>query len=129
MLNAINFDFRFRVQKLANIFNLYLLLCKVIFLQTTEVSKLRGLLPAAKSFPLSDEPLLLITRGPGQGTDLATVGGTTPQIIGRNACKLLWTKEELMSHMLSPKVKQKQGVPTRTDFSPARKNLLKSNFS
>ena len=62
------------------------------------------------------------------GKDLALVTGSTAQMIGRNACKELWTREELKVHMLSPKAKQqKQGTPVRTDFSPVRKELLKGS--
>ena len=89
------------------------------------MSKLGVLLPVAKSFPERDEALLLITKGPGEGTNLATTGGATPQLVGRNACKRLWTVEEIKQHMLSPKIKQKQGVVSRTDFSPTRKTLFK----
>ena len=60
------------------------------------------------------------------GSDLALVEGATPQIIGRNACRKLWTTDELKQHMLSPKIKQKQGDVARTDFSPTKKELLKS---
>ena len=83
------------------------------------------LLPTPKTYPKNGEPLLMITKGPGKGSDLATVGRSTPQLIGRNACKVLWTKEELMTHMLSPKLKKKEGMMARTDFSPTRKELLK----
>ena len=93
--------------------------------QTAEISKLGVLLPAAKSFPVSDQLLLLITKGPGKGKDLALVTGTSPQIIGRNACKQLWTDDEMKTHMLSPKGKKKQGAIIRTDFSPVRKEHLK----
>ena len=82
-------------------------------------------MPAAKSFPMGETPLLLIPKGPGKGTDLAQVVGSSPQLIGRNACKELWTTEELKSYMLSPKMKQKQGAVLRTDFSPTRKEILK----
>ena len=53
------------------------------------------------------------------------MGGSTPQLIGRNASKELWTREELKCHMLSPKGKNKQGKEVRTDFSPTRKQLFK----
>ena len=59
------------------------------------------------------------------GSDLALIEGATPQLIGRNACRKLWTNDELKQHMLSPKIKQKPGVVARTDFSPTRKELLK----
>ena len=89
------------------------------------MSKLGVLLPVAKSFPENEQQLLPIPKGPGKGEDLATVGGISPQLIGRNACKKLWTEEELKKHMLSPKGKNKQGGVARTDFSPTRKGLLK----
>ena len=89
------------------------------------MSKLGVLLPKAKSFPDGGKPLLLITKGPGKGTDLAAVTGSTPQLIGKNASKKLWFNDEIKNHMLSPKSKQKEGVPMRTDFSPTRKELFK----
>ncbi|XP_075264349.1 uncharacterized protein LOC142356294 isoform X2 [Convolutriloba macropyga] len=95
---------------------------------TAEISKLGVLLPAAKSFPPSDKKLLEIPKGPGKGKDLALVSGSSPQMIGRNACKMLWTQEELKQHMLSPKSKQKQGTTSRIDFSPTRKEILKELF-
>ena len=67
-------------------------------------------------------------KGPGKGSDLATVTGSTPQLIGRNACKQLWYTEEIKEHMLSPKSKQKEGVMQRTDFSPVRKKLFKGKL-
>ena len=86
------------------------------------------LLPSPNSFPQSDKPLLEIIKGPGKGKDLALVTGPTAQIIGRNASKELWTRDELKNHMLSPKKKQKQGAQTRTDFSPVRKEQLKGSI-
>ena len=74
---------------------------------------------------MGETPLLLIPKGPGKGKDLAQVVGSSTQLIGRNACKELWTTEELKSHMLSPKMKQKQGAVLRTDFSPTRKEIFK----
>ena len=47
------------------------------------------LLPVAKGFPERDEPQLAIKKGPRKGQDLALVAGSTPEIIGRNACKIL----------------------------------------
>ena len=61
------------------------------------------------------------------GENLALVEGVTPQIIGRNASKKLWTRDELKQHMLSPKVRTKSGVEPRTDFSPIRKALFKGD--
>ena len=63
------------------------------------------MLPTPKSFPVGGQPLLPFPKGPGKGKNLAVVGGASAQIIGRNACKELWTKEELKKHMLSPKLK------------------------
>ena len=83
------------------------------------------MLPTPKSFDKSDKKLLPITVGPGIGEDLALVEGVTAQIIGRNASKKLWTRDELKQHMLSPKLKTKLGVEPRTDFSPVRKELFK----
>ena len=62
---------------------------------------------------------------PGKGEDLALVDGVTSEVIGRNASKKLWDREELKNHMLSPKGKCKAGAEPRTDFSPTRKELFK----
>ena len=61
------------------------------------------------------------------GKDLALVEGQTPQIIGRNAAKELWTRDEIKNHMLSPKGRCKAGAEPRTDFSPTRKAVFKGN--
>ena len=94
-----------------------------------EISKLGVILPSAKSIPRGENPLLPIPKGMSKGQDLALVEGVTPQIIGRNASKLLWTNDELKSHMLSPKGKNKVGNIPRTDFSPVRKATLRGYFS
>ena len=89
------------------------------------MAKLGVLLPAPKSVTQGETALLEIPKGPGKGKDLALVGGATPQLLGRNASKELWTREEIMSHMMSPKLKCKPGKEPRTDFSPIRKKLFK----
>ena len=63
------------------------------------------------------------------GEDLALVEGFTPQLIGRNALKKLWSRDELKQQMLSPKVRTKSGVEPRTDFSPIKKALFKGDKS
>ena len=83
-------------------------------------------MPDPKFFSQGDQPKLLIPSGPYAGEDLALVGGLTPQIIGRNASKKLWTVDEIKSHMLSPKSSgNKPGKEPRTDFSPVLKALFK----
>ena len=119
--SVINFDSKPFVAK---VFCYCLVFVQLKLFQTPEISKLGVLLPAAKSFPVFDQPLLLFTKGPGKGKDLALVTRTSPQIIGRNASKQLWTDDEMKIHMLSPKGKKKQGAFIRTDFSPVRKEQL-----
>ena len=84
-------------------------------------------MPEPKSYSQDDQPKLLIPKGPCTGEDLALVGGLTPQLIGRNASKKLWTLDEIKAHMLSPKSKNKAGKEPRVDFSPVRKALFKGN--
>ncbi|XP_075261942.1 uncharacterized protein LOC142353562 isoform X2 [Convolutriloba macropyga] len=92
---------------------------------TSEVAKLGVLLSDPKSYSNVDQPKLLIPKGPFAGEDLALVGGLTPQVIGRNASKKLWTVDELKTHMLSPKVKSKGGEEARTGFRLLEKISLK----
>ena len=93
-----------------------------------QISKLGVILPSAKSFPMNDNPLLPIPKGENKGKDLALVEGVSPQIIGRNASKMLWTTEEMKCHMMSPKGRNKVGNIPRTDFSPVRKETFKGYF-
>ena len=86
------------------------------FLRTAEIAKLGVLLPVAKRFKEESNPTLPIPKGPDAGQDLALVEGGTAQVLGRNASKMLWSREELKRHMLSPKGKNKKGSEPRTDF-------------
>ena len=94
-------------------------------MQTAEIEKLGVLLPVAKRFKEEENATVPIPKGPAVGRDLALVEGGTAQVLGRNASKILWTRDELKAHMLSPKGKNKKGTEPRTDFSPVRKETLK----
>ena len=83
--------------------------------------------PEPHQIDAEDEPLI-IAKGPNQGENLMLVEGNTPQSLARGACKRLYTKEETMGHMLSPKTKPRTGVVQRDDFSPVRKNQLKGSL-
>ena len=86
--------------------------------------KLGIILPEPKRLETGEHALIPISKGHEAGKDLATTEGKTPELLARNASKRLWTNEELMKHMLSPK-RQKN---SRTDFSPERKNCFKSKI-
>ena len=73
--------------------------------------------------PEEGDEALVILKGPSQGQDLMKVEGTTPQALARNATKKLWTKDEIMEHLLSPK--RSRPGNSREDFSPVRKTHLK----
>ena len=84
-------------------------------------------MPEPKNYSQNDQPKLLIPKFPCTSEDLALVGGLTPQLIGRNASKKLWTVEEIKAHILSPKSKNKAGKEPRVNFSSVRKALFKGN--
>ena len=80
----------------------------------------------------SEAPQISILRGPNFGKDLMKVKGSTPQSLARNAAKVLWTKDELKQHMLSPRKRTSNSravLQPRTDFSPTRKAQLKGYIS
>ena len=82
-------------------------------------------LPTAKRFTDTGNPTLPIPKGPNEGFDLALLEGSTAQILGRRASTKLWSNDELMNHMLSPKLNHRKHGEPRTDFSPTRKDTFK----
>ena len=98
------------------------------FSQNQQIARFGLALPQPKDIPEGTEPSLLVLKGPELGYDLAKITGKTAASIMRQAANKLWTKEEQMRHMLSPKMKTKSGMVARTDFSPTRKSQMKGNF-
>ena len=72
-----------------------------------------------------DQQELIITKGPNRGKNLMKARGKTYGQFCRAAGALLWDKETIKSHMLSPCPGKSKKRP---DFSPERKQLLKGSF-
>ena len=85
----------------------------------------------------SQEQPVIITKGPNTGFDLTSIKEKNGYLLVRKALRQLFTRQELIEGMLSPKKENKDrsedeiiagtsaSTPMRPDLSPTRKQTLK----
>ena len=68
---------------------------------------------------IEHQPIIIRNR------DLLAIDAKSPEEYGRKCALHAYSREEVKSHMMSP---GKGDASTRPEFSPVRKNLIKSMF-
>ena len=63
-----------------------------------------------------------------EGRDLLSYPGEVPSLYGRNIARVLWSKEELVSCIMSPGKDLEYMQSPRTPMSPKRKALFRGMF-
>ena len=75
--------------------------------------------------PSQDEPQV---QKMFDGKDLLTLPGDAPSLYGRNIARVLWSKEELASCIMSPGKDLEYMQTPRVAMTPTRKALFRGNY-